>query len=184
MDRICLEFINTRWFITHDLHEDPLRDAKKIRDFLDRLGLELDAGLTISPAQMETLISLRDLLFGTVSALDSPAGIPPASLERINRILSQCPQYLELRQNEEGFSAEWRPSRHDWDYILFALTASFADLLFRHDPARIRRCKNADCEWVFYDESKSATRKWCGNTCGNLMKVRRFRQRQKQDRSI
>lgn len=148
MDRICLVFINTGWYITHETHADPLRDPQQVRDLLDQWGLAPDPGLDVSPARMEQLISLRDLLSGAISALDSRAGIPPATLKSINEILARSPQHLEVRQDKEGFAAEWRPTHRDWDYVLYAITASFAELLFCHDPARIHRCGNADCGWV------------------------------------
>ncbi|MCL6580471.1 MAG: CGNR zinc finger domain-containing protein [Firmicutes bacterium] len=37
-------------------------------------------------------------------------------------------------------------------------------------------CANADCGWLFYDDSRNRSRRWCdGRYCGNLIKVRRFR---------
>jgi len=37
--------------------------------------------------------------------------------------------------------------------------------------------------WAFYDESKNRSRRWCSAAeCGNLIKVRRFRERQRAAR--
>jgi predicted RNA-binding Zn ribbon-like protein len=54
------------------------------------------------------------------------------------------------------------------------------------DPTRIKICANSDCGWVIYDQSRNRTRRWCDKTeCGNVIKVRRHRQRKRaaKDRS-
>jgi predicted RNA-binding Zn ribbon-like protein len=50
---------------------------------------------------------------------------------------------------------------------------SAADLLTRADR-RVRRCANEACLWLFIDESKAGTRRWCDmSSCGNRAKSRR-----------
>jgi hypothetical protein len=49
---------------------------------------------------------------------------------------------------------------------------------------RLKRCP--DCQWVFYDRTRSRTKVWCdmlagdagGRSCGTIAKVRRYRERQ------
>lgn len=46
------------------------------------------------------------------------------------------------------------------------------------DDGRLRRCGADDCRMVFFDESRTGTRRWCSMArCGNRAKVRAFRQR-------
>ncbi len=62
--------------------------------------------------------------------------------------------------------------------VMGEIATSFAGLLATGDPTRIKVCANPDCGWVIYDQSRSRTRRWCDSTgCGNLLKVRQFRQR-------
>ena len=45
---------------------------------------------------------------------------------------------------------------------------------------RLKACGNADCRWAFYDRSHSQAGAWCDMaTCGNRIKNRRLRQRQR-----
>ena len=48
-------------------------------------------------------------------------------------------------------------------------------ILITGDAAyRLRRCANDACLWLFLDESKNATRRWCDMaSCGNRAKARR-----------
>ncbi|MBV9150398.1 MAG: CGNR zinc finger domain-containing protein, partial [Alphaproteobacteria bacterium] len=51
---------------------------------------------------------------------------------------------------------------------------SAADLLTHADRRRVRRCANDQCLWVFVDDSKAGTRRWCDMaSCGNRAKSRR-----------
>jgi predicted RNA-binding Zn ribbon-like protein len=43
---------------------------------------------------------------------------------------------------------------------------------------RLKVCPDDDCAWVFYDESRNRSRRWCSmNACGNRHKVRAYRDR-------
>ena len=43
---------------------------------------------------------------------------------------------------------------------------------------RVKICNAPDCGLVFYDHSRSRTSRWCSmDTCGNRVKTRRYRQR-------
>jgi len=64
--------------------------------------------------------------------------------------------------------------------VLFAVVESFASFLVEGDPERLKLCENPDCRWVFYDTSRSRTRRWCADSCGNLLKVRKCRQKKKE----
>ena len=45
---------------------------------------------------------------------------------------------------------------------------------------RLKACGNPDCRWAFYDRSHSRAGAWCDMaTCGNKIKNRRLRQRQR-----
>jgi predicted RNA-binding Zn ribbon-like protein len=52
----------------------------------------------------------------------------------------------------------------------------------QHDGTwrRLKACGNPDCQWAFYDRSHSQVGAWCDMaTCGNRIKNRRLRQRQR-----
>ena len=74
------------------------------------------------------------------------------------------------------------PTRQGLDAVLLAIVESFASFVVSGEPERLKLCENPDCRWVFYDTTRSRTRRWCADTCGNLMKVRDFRARQKKKR--
>jgi predicted RNA-binding Zn ribbon-like protein len=51
---------------------------------------------------------------------------------------------------------------------------SAADLLTGARLARIRRCANDRCLYLFVDDSRNGTRRWCSmSMCGNRAKAHR-----------
>jgi predicted RNA-binding Zn ribbon-like protein len=51
------------------------------------------------------------------------------------------------------------------------IAAAVTDI-FRHDPARVRRCAAPECVLLYLDVSKGGRRRWCDMaTCGNRAKA-------------
>jgi predicted RNA-binding Zn ribbon-like protein len=51
---------------------------------------------------------------------------------------------------------------------------SVADLLASDKLASVKRCANEECRYLFLDDSKSGSRRWCSMaSCGNRAKARR-----------
>jgi predicted RNA-binding Zn ribbon-like protein len=62
--------------------------------------------------------------------------------------------------------------------ILSPVVRAAADLLTSDRIARVRRCADESCRWLFLDATRSGTRRWCDmQVCGNRNKVRNFRAR-------
>jgi predicted RNA-binding Zn ribbon-like protein len=62
---------------------------------------------------------------------------------------------------------------------------SAEELLLSGDPRRAKECPGPDggCGWLFYDESKNASRRWCSmEGCGSQAKMRRYRSRRRPAR--
>jgi len=44
---------------------------------------------------------------------------------------------------------------------------------------RLKICAYDECEWAYYDNSKNRSRSWCEYGCGNKVKTRNYRARQR-----
>jgi len=53
------------------------------------------------------------------------------------------------------------------DSALLPVARSAFDLLTTKEPSRLHRCGNDRCVLLFYDTTKSATRRWCSVGCMN-----------------
>ncbi len=58
---------------------------------------------------------------------------------------------------------------------LAAVAVAWSELVLAGDAARLKRCAEHACAWVFWDVSKNRSRRWCSmRVCGNRNKARRF----------
>ncbi|MGE5559626.1 MAG: CGNR zinc finger domain-containing protein [Chloroflexota bacterium] len=177
MEALFMEFINSRWSVEHPPRRDPLADAAWVRRLLERWHLPVPTA--ISAKQIADLIELRDLLGQAVAAVDSGSELAPDTARKLGNYLDGVPLHYRLDGTGRQLVATLVPELSGWSGVLGGIVLSFARFLAEHDPRRLRQCENPDCRYVFFDESKSGSRKWCCNTCASLVRVRRFRARQR-----
>ena len=130
--------------------------------------------------QKRELVRLRVLLRRVVTDIVRTGNLAAEDLEELNRFIGSEPLTRRVVAEEGSFRVDLVPSRRSWRSILADIATSFAELLERGEPERIKLCANEECAWVFYDESKNRSRRWCGaSSCGTADKVRRFRARRR-----
>ncbi len=172
-------------FVNSDRHDylgtgewlDSLDDPKWLDDFLKRWGLET------RPVPRRRLLpalrKLRLILQNRAEAITQGQHIKDLDLRGLNDRLMRFPLIRRLEVGRGGARVRLVPVRPSEISILAEIVSSFAETLADGDISRLKVCGNRDCRWIFSDASKNQTRRWCGPTCGNLMKVRRFRRRRK-----
>jgi predicted RNA-binding Zn ribbon-like protein len=183
VDPLWLELLNSDW---HDYRgraadEDRINSPAWRARFLARC--RLPATLAERATSRRALVDLRTLLRRMTDALR--AGGQPAArdIADLNRVLAAAPMVRRLKRDARGFRFELAASGHDLPAALAEVARSFAEFVAGGDPRRISLCANPDCRWVFVDASHNRTRRWCDTACGNLVKVRRFRARQRSAQS-
>lgn len=180
MDVVCLDFLNSefrdfrgRW------SEDRLLKPEWLDQFLTRWNLQV--GSLPDAATLQSLIELRALLLHIVESLAH--GQPSEEdIAALNAILQAAPSKRYLSWDGEDYNLTLVPVENDWNWVKAEIASSFAELLVDYEPERLKICENVHCRWIFYDESKSRTRRYCTtNKCANLWKLRRFRARHKEN---
>ena len=159
--------------------EDRLENTEWLRRFLSSLRTKL----TKAPlnAIRSSLRNLRALLQRIVDSLVSGRGVPKRDLAALNTVIAGAALVQQVEKGNEGYQLKLVPTKENLKSLISEIALSFAEALTLGDPARIKKCENPDCLWIFYDVSKNGSRRWCeGAGCGNLMKVRRFRARKKR----
>ena len=185
MEPLWADLINSDWhdYLGQGRDEDRLDKPSWLAEFLTRWGLPvLDVE---SPVTLRQLRDLRALLSRLTFKLNCGKSLSARDLGDLNAFLDRESVVRRLRREEEGYVLCYTPVKGSLNAVLSEIAASFADVLTHGDPARIKVCENPDCRWVIYDRSKNRTRRWCeGPTgCGNLIKVRRHRERKRQQAS-
>lgn len=153
--------------------------------------------LTLSvprPVPVRDLLELRTLLRRLAAKIEQEQTLDAGDLAALNAYLN-VPVRMKLIQRQNGahrgtcrrgakaIRSELVPLQKGWPWLLSRFAASFAEMLALDRPERLKFCRNEGCRWIFYDQTKANTRRWCNDrTCGNRARVQRSRQRAKRAR--
>lgn len=122
--------------------------------------------------------ALRRVLHGIFNCVLENRKPRAADVKFLQDELRIARQHQRLAAASRGFLWTW-DERPALDSILWRVSQVAADLLTSQDLARVRRCAGENCGWMFLDTTRNHSRHWCDmKDCGNLAKVRRFRERQ------
>lgn len=125
-------------------------------------------------------IALRETGYRLLNAVAATSAMPAIDLQRLNHALAEAPARISLAHSDNllGWRIETQPAAAS---ILAPVLWSIADLLAGPDSARLCACANPQCLWLFLDDSKNGTRRWCSmQACGNRAKAHRHYQRQNE----
>jgi predicted RNA-binding Zn ribbon-like protein len=129
----------------------------------------------------ETAICLREALYRIFRAIASERRPNQADIEKLNEELKTGRAHEKLVFSSGAFTTKWEEVSEKLDSPLWPVARSAGELLTSGDSSRLRQCAGEDCGWLFIDTSRNRSRQWCDmKDCGNLAKVRRFRQRQQE----
>lgn len=118
------------------------------------------------PELFEAIKRLRSALRTLFDAVVAGQPVSAAELAPLNEILRLG--YQELGVTPEGDVQPGYGIHGDAvEALLLPIALSAFDLLARADRERLRHCENPHCVALFYDTSKSATRRWCSEGCMN-----------------
>ncbi|QUL56065.1 CGNR zinc finger domain-containing protein [Paenibacillus tritici] len=180
---LWVDFMNSYWrdWRTSDRSKDRdrLEEPKWLEEWL--VEQKLPAAAPLLPEELERLKRLRGLLWDELQRLVAGEAPATALLEQLNDYLGNGPVVRQVVWNATGEAGiSLLPQRADWEQIMAEIAASFAAALLEKEPSRFRICGNPDCLWVYYDDTRNRSKRYCDDKlCGNLMKVRRFRARKK-----
>ncbi|NOV02142.1 CGNR zinc finger domain-containing protein [Paenibacillus planticolens] len=174
------DFINS---LHHDWRgdgaiDDRLDNPKWLNQWLQNHHLSVEEPPT--PQELLALKELRTLLHRIVTQFTANSLPDEKDIAALNSLMAQGSVIRRLAKNEEGYRLEWYAQDRRWPQIGAEIASSMAQMIASGEPSRIRICDNPNCLWVYVDETRNRSKKYCDDKmCGNLMKVRRFRARQK-----
>jgi predicted RNA-binding Zn ribbon-like protein len=199
--RLCLDFVNSIGARrVSPSGRMTIRD-EKLRDYLDLLVWARHAGV-LKEGDVETLaqvcrqrqkeagavfrraIRLREAIYQTCKAILARKYPGESHLELLNEELRLARGAERLKFDKAGFHWQSVVSNSALDTVLALIARSAAEMLIQDDLTRLRQCAGDDCGWIFEDTTRNRSRRWCEmGDCGNVAKVRRFRLRQRKNRT-
>ena len=190
--QLCLDFVNTVGGRKSDAPNDHLGDYADLVAWSESAGTLTDTAANRlrqaavqAPAQAAAVFrragELREALYRIFVRMIGDARPTDEDLARLNVELGPALAHLRLAQSQEGYAWVWETESRDLDQVIWPVARSAAELLTSDELDRVRECANETCGWLFIDRSRNRSRRWCDmSECGNVAKVRRYRQRHKE----
>ncbi|HKS39610.1 MAG TPA: ABATE domain-containing protein [Blastocatellia bacterium] len=200
---LSLDFVNTVGGRSRNAPKNGLRDYRdavlgdKLSGYMDmvvwsrQVGVVTDkeAGnlLRLAEKQPEATaivfergLRLREAIYRLFRSVVEGWQPEAADLERLNQELAVARSHERLIHTKNDYRLVWDGGSEALDCLLWPLAQSATELLTSGDLSRIKQCGGDQCGWLFFDTSRNRSRQWCSmKDCGNISKVRRFRQRKR-----
>jgi predicted RNA-binding Zn ribbon-like protein len=122
---------------------------------------------------------VREVIYSVFSILTDEERQPtPDELAALNAALRDLPpRQLQSAGERPGWT--WTLSPLTLDAVLWPALLDAGDLLTSDAARRVRKCPN--CGWLFVDNSRNHSRRWCSmEFCGSQVKSRRQYERKKE----
>jgi predicted RNA-binding Zn ribbon-like protein len=180
---VSLDFVNTLGWRLTGYPREYLRSYEDLLDWGRQAGLlalEETEDLSREGAR-ETLsraLALREAIHRLISAHIAGESQDENDLSALNRELSIALSHLRVMPADGAYSWGWDRSGDEGktplDSPLWRVAQSAAQLLTSEKLGRVKLCAGEGCGWIFLDESRNSSRKWCDSRdCGNRERVRR-----------
>jgi len=186
---VCLDFVNTVGWRLTERPSEYLRSYEDLLDWGRQAGLlappeteDLFRQATLDPEGAQEALSraldLREEIHRVISRAIAGESQDESDLSALNRELSIALSHLRVMPADGAYGWGWDRSGGDGgarlDSPLWPVAQSAAELLTSPKLGRVKLCAGEGCGWVFLDESRNGSRRWCDSRdCGNRERVRR-----------
>ena len=175
--RLSLALVNSVLWRRSDSPIEVLTGYPQLADLIGQAGW-LDPAPLVAAAEADPdcavqalgrAIVLREALFPLFSAVAAGQEPTPDDRAVLNASMSESLQQLEIG---ESLTVTWSDPA-SLELPRWQAAASAGQVLTAQDLSRLKQCPGERCGWVFVDESRNRSRRWCEPTqCGNRERVR------------
>jgi|HubBroStandDraft_6_1064221.scaffolds.fasta_scaffold123880_3 predicted RNA-binding Zn ribbon-like protein len=182
---VALDFANTLDFrYDPERFIDLLSSYERLLAFFQQTGIitakhvrKLLANTSESEARrtLRRAIELRETIYFLFLSVLSGRRARSAYLRAFNRFLEDARVPEKVTWQKRSLVRTYRDFAGTAGGPLWAVVDAAANLLTSPDCLRMRECSEKTCRWLFLDQSKNHSRRWCDmKLCGNRAKARRF----------
>jgi predicted RNA-binding Zn ribbon-like protein len=189
---VALDFVNTVSGLRVTAPREKLAEFADLIDWAEQSGLLdrraaarlRDTPPASAPALLDQARALREALHQVIAASLAGRAPPAGALAAVNCWTSDALAARRLHPKPGGgFEVRFANDRAPLAFLRPVAIDAW-DLLERElAGGRVRLCDEAEygrCGWLFLDQTKNASRRFCSMTdCGNRAKQRRFQERRR-----
>jgi predicted RNA-binding Zn ribbon-like protein len=191
-DDLCLDYANTLSWRGSAAPSEQLHDIGELLGWVERSAgagtgalRQIRTWAREHPARAAKLfdaaIATRETIYRIFSTLADGEAVRDQDFAALRDAIAGTPVRRELVRSDGHYAWHIDELGPLVPHLLAPVLWSAGDLMLNLGHRRIRRCANDKCLWLFLDESKSGTRRWCDMaSCGNRAKARRHYLKTKQ----
>ena len=184
---LCLDFANTAGALRTSQPRDYLKNYSGVLHWAQQTGvlnktqaLNLEKNTQHGPGEREQAwrraLELRTAIYEIFSAVAARKTAPANGLDILNGELLESAAKTRIVRGKSGFDLQLVPEECGLLIPLHAVARDAARLLTSHHLKEVRECGAPACSWLFLDQTRNHSRRWCDMTiCGNRMKQVRLR---------
>jgi predicted RNA-binding Zn ribbon-like protein len=171
-------YINSFFDLEAEWGADLFATPGALASWLAERGL-LPAGTTLRAPDRRRAIAVREGLRGMAAGNnDASAQAAAASRAEVNRAAAGARVEVLLEADGPRFAA----TGTGLDRALGVVLAITGTAMLDGSWQRLKTCPGDDCSWVFYDNSRNQTGRWCSmRVCGGRAKARAHYHRRRED---
>lgn len=203
-ERLCLDFANTieprgTPYLSEQLRATQREYLTGYSDFLawsvligtvteeEALQLQEQAMREVPRADetLKQIIALRERLYVMFWNVASSHEAQEQELQWLQQTYLDTLSHARLIKTEGHYEWQWRIEKERLVSPTWPIVQSAMELLTTEDLTRIKLCPGPPdapvaCAWLFYDESKNRSRRWCSmEDCGSMTKSLRLTERRR-----
>ncbi|WP_217590295.1 ABATE domain-containing protein [Burkholderia sp. GbtcB21] len=126
------------------------------------------------PAMLARALALREALYRLFHAQAERHEPQADDLALLGGFLAEASPRVALTRVDGGYAWRIGDAGATLAGLLSPVLWSAIDLLGGARLAKVKRCANDACQWLFIDDSKNGSRRWCSmSSCGNRAKAYR-----------
>ena len=185
---LCLDFANTVL-----KRNQPDRAEDELSNYVRLVGFAKQTKL-LSPARADALrnwaakfprsasavlpaaVMLREAIYRVFACVAASKSVASKDVTLIEDFALEAWKHRRLMPAAHGgYRWQWKAEEAKRpEQMLWPIALSAAELLNSDRLPLVRQCAADDCAWLFLDESRNRSRRWCDmSVCGNRQKARR-----------
>jgi predicted RNA-binding Zn ribbon-like protein len=176
---LAIDFLNTEWPSESGI-EDFFESDNDVFIWLRQAGLSPEGVTEVRPSGslLRAARALRAVIRALVQARKASKAPDLSDLNAFLVAAQSHPQLVWTKSKAISMKTVW--SSDTAEQVLAPVALKAAELFSGADFRRVRRCDDPTCVHWFYDQTKPGQRRWCSMaTCGNRLKVKTYRRKQK-----
>lgn len=182
---LALDFANTSSGRGWPSHLEHLRSAENVVDWARHakllsaadalwLGAKVGADAALARKMLSRALRLREGIHAIAVELAAGHPAPGVAVDGLAKAHASYLARAKLASEAGRYVWSWEPREAPVEALLGPIALSAMTTLTQADLARVKRCGNEKCGWVFFDATKNKSRRWCEmEVCGNRAKQSR-----------